>query len=77
MGDVLTAILGGSTAVLIGALTRALGIPNDVRTHDANIADRDAELATWIADRDYALRRECATVRVDPAVRPVQRYGPS
>jgi hypothetical protein len=61
--DLLVAILGGSVGVLLGAVARGLGIPSDVRTHDAGVADRDDALATWIADRDYVLRAECETQR--------------
>ena len=63
MSSLLTAILGGSVGFLLGALARALGIPSDVRTHDAAIADRDGQLDTWTADRDYELRRECPKLR--------------
>lgn len=71
MSSVLTAILGGSTAVLLGALARSLGIPSDVRAHDVAIADRDDQLATWTADRDYELRQECERLRLDGNPQPV------
>ena len=63
MSSILTAILGGAIGFLLGALARALGIPGEVRAHDATIADRDEALATWVADRDHALRRECIKLR--------------
>lgn len=59
----LTALVGGAVGFLLGALARALGIPGDVRTHQAAIADRDDQLASWIADRHYALQRKCQEVR--------------
>jgi len=61
--ELLAAILGGSVGVLLGALARALGIPSDVRAHDAAVADRDEALSTWVADREQALRRECSAFR--------------
>jgi hypothetical protein len=63
MTQVVTAILGGAVGVLLSALARALGIPSEARAHDAAIADRDAALATWVADRNYTLRRECEPIR--------------
>ena len=56
-------IIGGAVGVVLTGLVRALGIPSEVRRHDAAIRDRDDMLATWIADRDYALKRECASIR--------------
>jgi len=59
----ITAILGGAVGVVITALARGLGIPSDVRTHDAAIADQDGALATWIADRNYSLGKESKAIR--------------
>lgn len=63
MSSLLVAALGGSIGYLLGASARALGIPSDVRTHDAAVADRDDQLGTWAADRDVVLRRECLALR--------------
>ena len=78
--DLLTAILGGSVGFLLGAFGRSLGIPSDCRGHDAAVSDRDEALATWIADRDYLLRRECKGLRdsaptAPPAADPAGVYG--
>jgi len=59
----LSAIIGGAIGVVISALARALGIPTEIRTHDAAIADRDDALATWVADRNYLLGRESTAIR--------------
>lgn len=58
MADLLTAVLGGSLVFALTTTARAAGIPGDVRTHDAAIRVRDDQLATWIADRNYALECE-------------------
>ena len=63
MSSVLTAILGGAIGFLLGALARALGIPGGVRAHNAAVRDRDDQLATWTADRDYVPKRECKASR--------------
>lgn len=64
MTDLLTAALGGSLVAALTAAARAAGIPGDVRTHDAAIRDRDDQLATWVADRNYELQRECTALRL-------------
>jgi hypothetical protein len=46
-----------------------------VRAHDAAIADRDEQLATWIADRSYQLQAECEGLRF--AVDPRPKYKPA
>jgi hypothetical protein len=56
-------IIGGAVGVVLTGLVRALGIPSEVRRHDATIRDRDDMLATWVADRDYALKRTCKAIR--------------
>lgn len=66
----LIAVVGGSVGFLLGAMARALGIPKDVRLHDAAVADRDEALATWVADRDHELRRICKELRATVAVSP-------
>jgi hypothetical protein len=58
-------IIGGAVGSVLTGLVRALGVPSEVREHDAAIRDRDDQLASWVADRDYDLKRECAGVR-DP-----------
>jgi hypothetical protein len=63
MGSLLTAALGGSLVATLTATARAAGIPGDVRTHDLAIRTRDDQLATWVADRDYALGCECTDLR--------------
>jgi hypothetical protein len=66
----LTAIVGGSIGYLLGAIARSLGIPSDVRANNAAVAHRDDALATWVADRDYALRRDCKALRVAVKISP-------
>jgi hypothetical protein len=57
------AIIGGAAGSVLSGLVRALGVPSEVRFHDASVADRDDQLATWVADRDYALKRVCEAHR--------------
>ncbi|MEJ7783722.1 MAG: hypothetical protein WKF96_02890 [Solirubrobacteraceae bacterium] len=63
MADLLTAALGGSLVAALTAAARAAGIPGDVKAHDAAIYERDDQFATWVADRDYELGRECEAIR--------------
>src|SRR5688500_2155727 len=63
MTDLLTAAMGGTIVAAVTAAARAAGIPGDVRTHDDAIGERDEQFATWVADRDYALARECTAMR--------------
>lgn len=63
MTDLLTAATGGSIVAALTAAARAAGIPGDIRVHDAAICERDDQLATWVADRDYTLGRECTAIR--------------
>jgi hypothetical protein len=69
----LTALVGGAVGVIITALARALGIPTDVRAHNAAIRDRDDALATWVADRNYALEQRSRAIRADVDPNPGQR----
>lgn len=69
----LLAVLGGAIGVVITALARALGLPSDVRTHDAQIADRDAMIGTWIADRNYRLSEDSEESRSQLSPRPPAR----
>lgn len=59
LADLLTAILGGSVAVA----GRSLAIPSEVRANDADVAERDDALATWVADRHHALGMELRGIR--------------
>lgn len=63
MADLLTAALGGTVVFALTTAARAAGIPGDVRAHDAAIHERDEQLATWVADRNYSLGRECTALR--------------
>lgn len=63
--DVLTALLGGAVGVALTAAARAIGIPFDLRRHNAAVADRDDQLATWVADRDRMLEEECQAIRIE------------
>jgi hypothetical protein len=66
----LAAIIGGAIGVVITALARALGVPSEVRSHDAAIADRDDQLATWVADRNYVLGKVSTGIRDRPTTPP-------
>ncbi len=70
MVDLLSATLGGSVAFTLAALARALGVPNEVRLHNADTAERDDSLSTWVADRHYALGRETDAVRAQAQASP-------
>lgn len=69
----LTALVGGAVGVIITALARALGIPSDVRAHDAAIRDRDDALATWTADRNYELEQASKAIRAEVNPNPGER----
>lgn len=57
------AVIGGAVGAILSALARALGLPGDVRLHDAGIRGRDESFATWVADRDSGLARESTRLR--------------
>lgn len=73
----LTALVGGAVGVIITALARALGIPSDVRVHDARIRDRDDALATWVADRNYNLEQTSKGIRAQINPNPGERVNDS
>lgn len=58
----LTALAGGAVGALltgvIGAFVWTWGVPADVEEHDRLIAERDEDLATWLADERLRLNRE-------------------
>jgi len=70
MADLLSATLGGSVAFTLAALAQALAVPNEVRLHNADAADRDDSLSTWVADRHYALQREMDAIRAQARASP-------
>jgi hypothetical protein len=75
MDPAVTAIIGGAVGSVLTGLVRALGVPSEVRRHDAAVRDRDDILATWIADRDYALKRECKALRDKANLQPPPAPG--
>lgn len=77
MADLLTAAMGGTVVAALTAAARAAGIPGDVRVHDAAIRERDNQLATWVADRDYALGRQCTAIRLKVTPGPRDAPPPS
>lgn len=52
MEALLLGVLGGAALALVQWVVR---IPGQVRTHDRLIAERDEDLATWVADTHFAL----------------------
>jgi hypothetical protein len=63
MAELLIAILGGSVATALALAGRSLFLPSDVRANDADVAERDEALSTWVADRHVALRAELTGTR--------------
>lgn len=62
--------------MILTELLRSLSIPAEVRVNDAAVADRDEALATWVADRNHELRRECGRIRERvPPARPGEKPG--
>jgi hypothetical protein len=56
---VLIALAGGSVGTV---LTQLLGASREVERHNRAIADRDEDLAQWIADEDFELRRRMGEI---------------
>jgi hypothetical protein len=73
--DFLTAILGGSVATALAVAGRSLAIPSEVRANDADVAERDDALATWVADRHHALGMELRGIRNTLAAQGQQTAG--
>jgi hypothetical protein len=72
LGTLGIALAGGSAGVVI---TLALGVPEQVKHHDRQVSEWDADLAQWVADEMVRLERACEGARNEHASRGLRESG--